>query len=146
MKKRVDILLLFMLLFFISQVSAQRADTMSLRAAVYDLNSALVHKNTVVLKRLLHKKVKYAHSNGWVEDRKTIVENLYNGTINYISINIRDIKLGTKDNTGMVSYKGDFEVFLKDKSYRFKLKVLQIWQWHKGHWFLVSRQSEAAGE
>ena len=73
------------LLFFIYHTAAAQ-DSVALVKVVGDLNSALRQKDTVVLKKLLHKKLSYGHYNGWIESRQEVMTDLHNGKLVYNSI------------------------------------------------------------
>jgi hypothetical protein len=122
-------------------LNAQHRDSIGLRNAVYRLNLALVRKDKKGIKKLVSKRIKYAHSNGWIETRKEMIDNLYNGTLSYIEINLRETNISINEKTGIVQSKGKYTVMMKEALYDFELKATQVWQWKKGKWILMARQS-----
>lgn len=120
---------------------AQSKDSIGLNVSVLHLNKALIQKDEQAIKKLVSKRIKYAHSNGWIETRKEMIENLYNGTLSYIEINLRETKISINDKTGVVQSKGKYTVMMKEALYDFELKTTQVWQWKKGKWLLMARQS-----
>lgn len=133
------IVIFFMLLS--QNVFAQKKDSVSLYQAVVRLHKALVQKDEKTLKNLLSIKLTYAHSNGWVEHRKELIENLFNGTLTYANIELTQTNIAIDVNVGAVRSKGNFDVIMSEKLLHFKLNVLQVWAWKKGKWILMSRQS-----
>ena len=80
--KFIRCLLVISTLFINIGVFAQKTDTISLKKAVAELNDALVKRDTVQLKKLLDDKVNYGHSNAWVQTKRDIINDLYNGKAN----------------------------------------------------------------
>jgi hypothetical protein len=70
-----------------------------------------------------------------------MIDNLYNGTLSYIEINLRETNISINEKTGIVQSKGKYTVMMKEALYDFELKATQVWQWKKGKWILMARQS-----
>ena len=66
------------------------AQTMFVKQAAAKLEKALVAKDTVTLKQLLHKNLSYGHSNGWVQSKEEVVKDLMSGKIIYVKMEIRE--------------------------------------------------------
>ena len=134
------ILIIWLLLVSCSCL-AGKPDTAGLKVAVSDLNLALIRKDSAVLKKLLHKKVTYGHSNGWVETKREVIEDLYNGKLVYNKIDQGNLEIVKEENTASVRTTADIEVLLNGKPIQMKLHVLQVWIKEKKGWLLLSRQS-----
>ncbi|MCC6186227.1 MAG: nuclear transport factor 2 family protein [Chitinophagaceae bacterium] len=134
-------LLFVFLLCFSSIALAQQKDSLGLTNIVLSLNKALIQKDERAIKRMVSKRIKFAHSNGWIETRKEMVDNLYNGTLSYIEIKLREINISINENVGIVQSKGKYTVMMKEHLYDFDLKATQVWQWKRGKWILMARQS-----
>jgi hypothetical protein len=111
--------------------------------AVGDLNSALQQKDTAVLKKLLHKKLSYGHSNGWIESRQDVMTDLHNGKLVYNSISQSAPNIVIEGKTAAVRAEADIDVALDGKQVKLKLHILQVWVWKDKdkEWKLLSRQS-----
>ena len=120
-------------------VFAQKADTESLKKAVASFNSALVKADTVQLKKLLDDKLNYGHSNAWVQTKRDVINDLYNGKLNYKSINQEPPQIVMSGNTALVRASADIKVVMNGYPQQFKLNILQVWVWNKG-WKLFGRQ------
>ena len=140
MRKSSSLLVMLLLCCSIF-TKAQSKDSIGLNVSVLQLNKALIQKEERTIKKLVSKRIKYAHSNGWIETRKEMIENLYNGTLSYIEINLRETKISINEKTGIVQSKGKYTVMMKEELYDFELKATQVWQWKKGKWLLMARQS-----
>lgn len=133
---------LTILLFFVySAAFASKKDTADLRKSVYRLNEALMMKDTAVLKKLLHKKCSYGHSNGWVETKRDVIGDLYNGKLVYQQIDQDTLTMTREKNLATVRSRVAAKVLYEGKEVSLKLHVMQVWMKEKKGWLLLSRQS-----
>jgi hypothetical protein len=137
------VLLLAISCFITGGASAGRNDDASLRAAAQSLDRALEQKDTALLNQLLSAKLRYGHSNGWIETREELKANLYNGKLVYRSIKDNGMGLQTviDGNTGLVREDVAIDVVLDNKPVSLNLSVLQVWVFDKGGWRLIGRHS-----
>ncbi|RYZ47268.1 MAG: nuclear transport factor 2 family protein, partial [Sphingobacteriales bacterium] len=85
------LLLLFVLLSVSTCLQASEKDTKALQLAVLQLDQALIKKDSTALQTLLHEKVGYGHSNGWVETRAEVIDDLFNGKLQYNDIQTSNV-------------------------------------------------------
>lgn len=129
---------LFLLLFVSVLAFGQ---TEFLKDAVSKLDVALVKKDTVTLKKLLHPKLSYGHSNGWVENKAEVISDLFNGKLTYLKMESRNYQWqamkewASVRSTAKVSYKVD------GKNGEMELHVLQVWIKTNKGWQLFARQA-----
>ncbi len=128
-----------LILIFTVAAYAQPAD---LRAAAEKFDKALIEKDTVALKQLLHEGLNYGHSNAWVESKKEMIANLYNGKITYTKIESRDfVWSGISPTLATVRSTANIEYVMDGKPGKLTLHVLQIWRKGRTGWQLLARQS-----
>ncbi len=139
-------LLTILSLLFCATLFAQQPDYGSIIHAVADFDKSLETKDTVALKWLMSDKLQYGHSNGWVESKQEVVEDLFNGKLTYKKIKADDQTVKTDGKVAAVRNTVSIDVLFNGKSMNFKLKVLQIWLWENNHWVLFARQSVQAGK
>jgi hypothetical protein len=120
---------------------AQQPDYAGLPHAVADFDKALETRDTVALKWLLNDKVNYGHSNGWIENKKELIADLYNGMLVYKKITATKPELTVSGNVVAARSIADIDAFMEGRLLSFKLKVLQVWIWENEHWTLFARQS-----
>jgi ABC-type molybdate transport system ATPase subunit len=90
----------------------------------------------------LHTDVMYGHSNGWIEKKAEVINNLYNGTLHYESIKPTTTPIVVVEhNVAAVRQTADIIVSLNDKKITLTLHVLQVWIKTHDSWQLFSRQS-----
>ena len=134
MKGKITILLLIVSSFTFAQSSF-------LKEAVVKLDKALVAKDTVVLKQLLHKDLTYGHSNGWIETKADVIKDLQVGKLAYDKIESKDLQWTVTNNIATMRSTTEVGFRLDNKPCELKLHVLQVWLKTNKGWQLLSRQS-----
>lgn len=122
-------------------------DTTSLRQAVKRLQQALVEKDEATLNALLHPSVSYGHSNGWIETKQDLIDNLKQGKLVYHSIEAGALTMYHDRKRKLAIVRGNIKVAiaLNNKAMVLKLHVMEVWlpqslKKDRG-WWLLSRQS-----
>lgn len=111
-------------------------------SAVEALNNALVDPDKAILEKYTDDRLRYGHSAGLIEDKKTFVESLVSGKHNFVDANVSGQVINMLDNNNAVV---EYIIFAnthdadKDPG-TVKLKVLQIWHKDANGWLLVARQ------
>ena len=139
-----QLLLILMLVVSVGAAAKPRIkpDSANLRKAMTELYTAMVKKDTVAMGKLVHKKISYGHSNGWIENKKEMMANLYNGKLVYLKIDQSNEQVEIVRETATVRSTMDIDATLDGKTSSFKLHVLQVWVWKdKEGWKLLGRQS-----
>jgi hypothetical protein len=126
-------------LFFV--ISNAFGQTTFLKEAVSKLDNALVKRDTIILKQLLHKDLTYGHSNGWVESKVELIKDLYSGKLEYNSIESSEYLWKTGSDWASVRSKAKVEYVMDGKKGELNLHVLQVWLKTNKGWQLVARQS-----
>jgi len=130
-------------LLLVTAISFAQVDSVSLKQAMADLDKALVTKDEKALVQLLHPQVSYGHSNGWVQNKTDVINDLRTGkliydkientSVNIVAINNNWATVRTSTNaTGRSTNIPAFEL---------KLHVLQVWLKTNMGWQLLARQS-----
>ena len=134
-------LLTILLLFISIGVFAQKPEEKNLGEATAILHKALVDKDTVKLDNMLLDGVTYGHSNGWIQSKREVIGDMYNGKLTYKSINAESDILQVEGETGIVRTEMEVRLVMEGKALELKLKVLEVWLWENKHWKLFARQS-----
>jgi Domain of unknown function (DUF4440) len=132
---------LIILLFVSGILFGQGVDSNTLKRSVMDLNAALLNQDSSKLNQLLHKKCSYGHSNAWIENKSQVINDLFDGSLKYISIEQGPLTLTIEKETALV--RSDIEVgaIRQGQTNNYKLHVLQVWVWGKKKgWQLLGRQ------
>jgi len=135
--------LILILLFSTSLVSFAQVDSVSLKGAMANLDKALVNKDEKTLTQLLNRDVSYGHSNGWVQNKNDIINDLKTGKLIYDKIDNTSVSIvainkswaTVRTNTNAIGRSTTIPAF------ELKLHVLQVWLKTKNGWQLLARQS-----
>jgi Domain of unknown function (DUF4440) len=136
-------LFLSILFFLTSLVSAGQVDSVSLKEAMANLDRALLNKDEKALGQLLHRDASYGHSNGWVQSKNDIINDLKTGKMVYDKIENTSIML-VAINKNWATVRTITNVqgrTATTPSFDLKLHVLQLWFKTKNRWQLLARQS-----
>ena len=103
----------------------------------------LINKNYDSLNWLMDAGVKYIHSNGWIQNKQEVIEDLKSGKLNYTSVNVSESSVALYNNqTAVVTGKGSFKGLMPDKSeFNISLLYTEVYVKQKKQWKLVSRHA-----
>ncbi|MFN0274276.1 MAG: nuclear transport factor 2 family protein [Chitinophagales bacterium] len=136
MKKFVLIPICFFFLFTNAQSSEQK-----LIQTVESFHKVLVSGNADSIRLLTSAELTYGHSNGWVETRDEVIENLQSGYINYNSYMEDSMQVVITGKQAHVRFVADIGATFKGKDSVFHLKVLEVWVREGKLWKLYARQA-----
>ena len=100
----------------------------------------LINKNYDSLNWLMHEQIQYIHSNGWVQSKQEVIDDLKTGKLNYTQIEIAAASITVNQTTAIVTGKGHFSGLMPDKS-EFKLSLLytEVYVKMGKEWKLLNR-------
>lgn len=129
-------------LTFVATLAFAQADSISLKAAMSGLDKALVSKDEKTLTELLNRDVSYGHSNGWVQNKTDIINDLKSGKLAYDKIeNISSMIAAINDDWATVRTNTNAEGKVNGNAFQFKLHILEVWLKTNAGWQLLARQS-----
>lgn len=134
---------LFGLLIFlvIGQILFAQTDEAKLTNTLKEFHQALVKKNTVSINQQTDRALSYGHSNGWVETKKEMIQNIESGYIQYHSFVEDSVLVTINGNMANVRFVADINVTLKETRNTYRLKVLEVWVKKGNRWLLFARQA-----
>ncbi len=97
--------------------------------------------NDTNLAGMLDSNVSYGHSNGWVETKQDILQNLATGQMKYVVIKEDSITTSIDDDLAHIRFVALLTYALDGKETTIRLKVLEVWRKKKGNWLLYARQA-----
>ena len=133
---------LFVLFLLIAKSSFAQIDSIGLKNAMQQLDKALLQKDEVVLKSVLHKEVSYGHSNGWIQSKDDILNDFKSGKLTYNTIENNSsaiVKISEKYAT--VKTNTNAEGLVNGSAFKLTLHIMQFWIKTKKGWQLIARQS-----
>jgi hypothetical protein len=100
----------------------------------------LINKNYDSLNLILHEQVQYIHSNGWVQSKTEVIDDLKTGKLNYTNIEIAEAKVTVYKTTAIVFGKGRFRGLMPDKSeFNLSLFYTEVYVKVGKDWKLLNR-------
>jgi hypothetical protein len=106
-----------------------------------DLDKALVSNDQKTLMQLLNDDVSYGYSNGWVQTKTDIINDLKSGKLAYDKLeNISERVVAINDNWATVRTNTDAEAKMNGNIIQLKLHILEVWLKTKTGWQLIARQ------
>jgi len=129
-------------LFFTGLVNFAQVDSVSLKTAMGKLDKALMEKDNSTLQVVLHKDVSYGHSNGWVQNKQDILNDMKTGKLVYNKIENNNVTIAALNKKwATVRTNTNAEGMISGAAFQLKLHVLQFWINTKKGWQLLARQS-----
>ena len=130
---------LFCLLLYMPLSAQIQGDVLQLHASKFRW---MIDRNLDSLAMLLHPELRYIHSNGWVESRDDVLENIRSGKLVYKMVEIETSSMHKRKTSAMVVGKGIFHVSLDGNDITIHLKYEEHYKkLHKG-WQLIYRKSQ----
>jgi hypothetical protein len=132
---------IFALVVLIALTHGGFAQTSFLKDAAAKLDRALIQKDSVTLKQLLHKNVTYGHSSGWVQTKQQVLDDFKNGKLTYSKIENEDSKWTVDKDWASLRTNTNVTVLVDGEKKDLKLHVLAVWWKTNKGWQLIARQS-----
>jgi hypothetical protein len=134
-------LLGFLVLFLVNSSFAQ-VDSIGLKDAMQKLDKALLQKDEMVLKSVLHKDLSYGHSNGWIQSKNDVLNDFKNGKLVYKKIeNNSSSIININEKWATVKTNTNAEGVVNGNEFKLVLHVMQFWIKTKKGWQIIVRQS-----
>lgn len=106
-----------------------------------EFHQSLVNKNTISINQQTDRALSYGHSNGWVENKKEMIQNIKSGYIQYHSFVEDSVSVIMNGNMANVRFVADINVTLKETRNTYRLRVLEVWVKKGNRWMLFARQA-----
>lgn len=144
MIKKIIYCVFSFLLISITSVNAQSRSEKAVAAAAEKLRLAMVSGDQKQLEKIVHEKLSYGHSSGYVEGKEEFVKKLVTKASDFVSITIDDQVVVVSRKTAIVRHILSAETNDDNKPGRVKLKVMLVFVKKNGNWILLARQAVKA--
>ncbi len=135
-------ILLFVLLIVGTQAFSQNPEAEKVNQLHKKKFEWLISKKYDSLNWLMDEQIKFIHSNGWIQNKQDVINDLKSGKLNYTSIDIQESAVTIYNQTAVVTGKGNFKGIMPDQSeFNIKLLYTEVYSKSKKQWKLVSRQA-----
>ncbi len=139
--------LLFLLLLITAvHASAQKAnDESATEKFVLKLHEAkfrwMVNKRLDSLNNILDERVQYVHSNGWIQNKKEVIEDIRLGKLTMTNVKVSEAKARVYKGFVVVNGKGVFSIIMDNKPLDILLLYTEVYAKRQNGWLLVSRHA-----
>ena len=101
----------------------------------------IVGKNNDSLNYVLDDRLSFIHSNGWVQTKKELMDDLASGKLNYVSIDVLSASARLYPKSAVVTGRGKFVATLNGNTNTYELAYTETYVLQKREWKLVSRHA-----
>jgi hypothetical protein len=137
--KKLNILLLCLLIWIgAHSQTKQEREVLQLSIKKFDW---LVNRKIDSLNFILDDRLTYIHSNGWVQSKKELIEDLQNGKLVYDNISVTEATVRMYAKSAVVTGRGIFVATLNGSTNTFDLSYTETYVLQKRDWKLVSRHA-----
>ena len=135
MKSILSFLVVFSFVFANAQTEEEKLTT-----TLKEFHQALVSKNTVSINQQTDKALSYGHSNGWVQTKADVINDLETGKIVYHSFKEDSLTITINESMANARFVADVNATLNGNTVNTHLKVLEVWVKKGKRWVLFARQ------
>lgn len=131
----------FLFILFVSHTVFADSPATELEQRINALSKAMIDADEKSLQSLTATALNYGHSSGRVEDQKTFISNLVNGSSDFVTIELQEQNISMVGDIAIVRHilTGDTNDSGKPGSVR--IGVMMVWQKQQGEWTLLARQA-----
>ncbi len=101
----------------------------------------MVNKKLDSLNAILDERIIYVHSNGWIQNKKEVIEDLKNGKLVMNRVTIKEAAARVYKGFVIVNGKGDFNVIVDGNAVDVQLLYTEVYAKRENGWLLVSRHA-----
>lgn len=134
--------ILLITIIFSTAIFAQSKDGQAVATAVETLRKAMVSGDQGILEKLAHDSLSYGHSSGKVESKSAFVENIVNGSSDFVSIELTGQTITVAGKTAIVRHRLSGTTNDKGKAPgTVNIGVVTVWVKEKKEWKMLARQA-----
>jgi hypothetical protein len=104
----------------------------------------LVQKKVDSLKFVLDERLTYIHSNGWVQTKRELIDDLLSGKLSYDKIEVEKDSIRIYSKSAVVTGRGKFTATMGGVTNTFDLTYTETYVLQKREWKLASRHASRA--
>lgn len=140
--KKLSISVLFLLCGLVTfGQSKQEQEVIQLSRAKFKW---LVSKKVDSLQYYLDERLTYIHSNGWVQTKKELIDDLMSGKLTYNAIEVISDSIRVYPKSAVVTGRGKFTATMNGATNVFELTYSETYVLQKREWRLASRHASRA--
>ena len=106
----------------------------------------MVQQKLDSLNSILDDRIQYVHSNGWVQTKKEISDDLRSGKLTMKKVTVTEATARVYKGFVIVNGKGIFNVLVEGKPVDINLLYTEVYAKRANGWLLVSRHANKLGQ
>lgn len=138
-------LLIFFLLFASVALAQKTKEESATEKFVLKLHEAkfrwMVQKKLDSLNSILDDRMQYIHSNGWVQNKNEVIEDIRSGKLTMNNVAVTEASARVYKGFVIVNGKGNFNVLMEGKPVDIYLLYTEVYAKRTNGWLLVSRHA-----
>ena len=137
-----SILSLFVLVALsVLTVCAQSKHERAIAAAVESLNKGIVNPEKSLLENIASDELSYGHSGGKVQNKSEFIDDLLNGSFDFLTVTTSDQKIIISDKNAIVRHIFTAKAINAGTPVDLRIGILLLWKKEHGQWKLLARQA-----
>lgn len=120
---------------------AQSSEELAVRSLSQKKYDWLIGRQADSLDRMLDDRLQFVHSNGWVQTKREVLDDMRSGKLVYQRVTIKEVAVRLYDKTAVVNGLGTFEGVNSGNAFKLDLRYTEVYAYDRGRWMLVSRHS-----
>jgi len=101
----------------------------------------LIAKNYDSLRAVLDDKVQYIHSNGWIQNKQEVLDDMRSGKLVYQQVTVKEVAVRLYEHAAVVTGLGTFEGVNGGTAFKLDLRYTEVYVKSKSGWLLASRHA-----
>ncbi len=101
----------------------------------------LIEKRYDSLESLLDERVMYVHSNGWIQNKKELIDDLKSGKLNYLKVTVKESSARRYGQTAIINGLATFEGATEGKPFAMDLRYTEVYIKNGNQWKLATRHA-----
>lgn len=93
------------------------------------------------LRWMLDDNLMYIHSNGWIETKADVIDDLKTGKLVYRKVGVNEVSVRLYENAAIVTGKGSFAGVNSGTEFSVNLLFTEVYVKKEGRWVLASRHA-----
>ncbi len=118
-----------------------QTDEAKLIRTIKEFHKALVDGNTISVNQQTDKMLSYGHSNGWIQNKNEVINDLKSGHLDYLAFTEDSVVVNINGNLASARFIGGVEASMDGVKASYKLRVLEVWTKKSNRWVLFARQA-----
>jgi hypothetical protein len=127
--------------FFSSLVVLAQSEAAKVDALHKQKFEWLINNKLDSMTYLLGDQVSYVHSNGWLQNREEVLNDMKSGKLQYKSIVVEESNVNLVEQTAIVTGKGTFTGKVNTTEFSMRLLYTEVYVKVNRHWKLISRHA-----